>query len=208
MNTKLTGAIALAAFGLAAVAAHAESNFQTGTGALTATARLDFQITIPKILYARVSTGTAMANNAAIDLITFTVPAASVGNGTAVAATAGSGDLTNGTVTAQVIGNNGAITFTSTTTGPLNDGAAGDTISYGQIATAVATLSSATALPSPALVDSTTTSVALVPNIGTKVTNLDAKWTYTYKNAAVVPPGTYGGVNTNGGRVTYTASMP
>lgn len=206
MNTKLTSAIALAAFGLASAAAHAESNFQTGAGALTATARLDFQITIPKILYVRVGTGTAMATNPAVDLITFTVPAANIGNGTAVAGTGG--DLTNGTVTAQVIGNNGAITFTSTTTGPLSDGAAGDTISYGQIATAVATLSSATALPSPALVDATTTSVALTPNIGTKVTNLDAKWTYTYKNAAVVPQGTYGGVNTNGGRVTYTASMP
>lgn len=207
MNIKFAGALALAALGLTAATAQAESNFQTGTGALTATARLDFQITIPKILYVRVGTGTAMATNPAIDLITFTVPAANIGNGTAVAATATSGDLGNGTVTAQVVGNNGAITFSSTTTGPLNNGS-GDTISYGQIATAVATNTSATALPSPALADGTTTSVALTPNIGTKVTNLDAKWTYAYKNQAIVPPGTYGGVNTNGGRVSYTAAMP
>jgi hypothetical protein len=207
MNIKTIRMLAFALAALTSAAAHAESSFQTGAGALTASARLDFQITIPKILYIRVGTGTAMAANAGIDLISFTVPAANIGNNTAVAATAGSGDLGNGTVTAQVIGNNGAITFTSTTTGPLNNGS-GDTISYGQITTTVAASTSTPSLTAPALVDGTTTSVALTPNIGTKVTNLDAKWTYTYKNQAIVPPGTYGGVNTNGGRVTYTASMP
>jgi hypothetical protein len=207
MNIKMLRTLAFALAAVLSAAAHAESSFQTGAGALTANARLDFQITIPKILYIRVGTGTAMATNPAIDLISFTVPAANVGNGTAVAASAASGDLGNGTVTAQVIGNNGAITFTSTTTGPLSNGS-GDTISYGQIATAVATNTSATALPHPALADAATTSISLTPNIGTKVTNLDAKWTYTYKNQAIVAPGTYGGVNVNGGRVTYTASMP
>ncbi len=207
MKTITRGALALAILGLFATAAHAESNFQTGAGALNATARLDFQITIPKILYIRVGTGTDMASNTTVDLISFAVPAASIGNGTAVNASAGSGDLGNGTVTARVIGNNGAITFSSTTTGPLSNGS-GDTISYAQIATAVAANTSATPLPAPALADGATTSTTLTPNIGTKVTNLDAKWTYTYKNQAVVPPGTYGGVNTNAGRVTYTAAMP
>jgi hypothetical protein len=36
----------------------------------------------------------------------------------------------------------------------------------------------------------------------------DAKWAYTYLNATVPPAGSYGGVNVNNGRVTYTASVP
>ena len=117
------------------------------------------------------------------------------------------GDLTAGQVTARVIGNNGVITFTSTTLGPLNDGA-GDTISYSQIAVAIATNTSTTPLPHPTLVDGGTTTLTLPVTSGTKVTNLDAKWTFTYLNGAIVPPGTYGGINTNNGRVTYGASMP
>jgi len=40
------------------------------------------------------------------------------------------------------------------------------------------------------------------------VINRDAKWTYTYLNQNVAAPGSYGGVNANNSRVTYTASMP
>ena len=185
--------------------AAAESNFQTGAGALTATAKLDFRITIPKVLFLQVGTGTSFASNAAVDLIDFTVPAANVGNSTAVAATAGSGDLGSGQVTARVIGNNGTVTFTSTTLGAMGNGA-GDTISFGQIATATAVNTTATVLAHPALADGATTSVTLTP-VG-KIVNQDAKWTYTYKNQNIVAPGTYGGVNINNGRVTYTASMP
>lgn len=200
----------LAAALLAAVPmlANAESTFTTGAGTpITANARLDFQVTVPKILYLRVSSGSNMATGGAIDLISFNVPAANIGDNSPIAATNTSGDLNNGAVTARVIGNNGNITFTSTTLGALSNGAAGDTISYGQIGTAVATLTSATALPHPTLVDGATTTVALVPASG-KVINRDARWTYTYLNNNVVAPGTYGGVNTNNSRVTYTASMP
>jgi hypothetical protein len=207
MKTKtliLKAAVALAV--AAPMLASAESTFSTGAGALTANARLDFTITIPKVLFLQVGTGTNMATNAAVSLITFTVPAANVGDGVAINATAGSGDLGNGTVTAKVVGNNGTITFTSTTLGALGNGA-GDTISYGQISTAVAANTTATSLAHPTLADAATTTVTLTPAAG-KVMNRDAKWTYTYLNANVVAPGTYGGVNTNNGRVTYTASMP
>ena len=53
----------------------------------------------------------------------------------------------------------------------------------------------------------TSTNVTVTPNIGTKVTDRTANWSYNYLNASVVPPGTYGGVNTNNSRVTYTATM-
>jgi hypothetical protein len=188
-------------------AAKAESNFTTGVGSpITATGKVDFQITIPKVLFLQVGTGTNMAANATVNQIAFTVPAANVGDASVISATAGSGDLGNGTVTARVVGNNGNITFSSTTLGALGNGS-GDTISYAQIATAVATNTSVTALAHPALADAATTNITLTPAVG-KIINRDAKWTYTYLNSAVVAPGTYGGVNANNSRVTYTASMP
>ena len=205
INAAIKTALALAL--AAPLFAHAESNINTGAGSpITASARLDFQITIPKVLFLQVGAGTNMAANATINQIAFSVPAANVGDGVAIAATAGSGDLGNGQVTAKVIGNNGTITFTSTTAGALGNGA-GDTISFADIATAVAANTSATPLAHPALVDASTTTVTLTPASG-KVINRDAKWTYTYANTSVAAPGTYGGVNTNNSRVTYTASMP
>ena len=206
INTKTLLATAL----LAAVPmlANAESTFTTGAGTpITASARLDFQVAIPKILYLRVGTGTDFATSPTINQIAFTVPAASVGNGTPIAATAASGDLGNGAVTARVIGNNGNITFTSTTLGALSNGAAGDTISYAEIGTTVAALTSAVPLPHPTLADGATTTLTLTPVSG-KVVNRDARWTYAYQNNTIAAPGTYGGVNTNNSRVTYTASMP
>jgi hypothetical protein len=200
----LAGALLLAVL---PIAANAESQFVTGTGGLTANAKLDFRITIPDVLFLQVGTGSAFANNTTVDLIDFTVPGANVGDGSAIAASAASGDLGNGTVTAKVVGNDGTIALSSTTLGALNDGA-GDTISFNQIATNVATLNSATALPHPALADGATTSLNLTPNVNSKVTNLDAKWTFSYLNQNVVAAGTYGGVNTQNGRVTYTAAMP
>ena len=205
MNKFLIRAVSAAAVLGSPMLASAESNIQTGTGALTATARVDFRITVPKTLFLQVGTGTANANNTAINLIDFVVPAANIGDGTPIAATATSGDLGNGTVTAKVVGNNGAVTLSSTTAGALGNGV-GDTVSFGQIATTSAVLTSATALAAPALVDGGTTNIT-VPATG-KIVNRDAKWTFSFLNAAIVPPGTYGGVGTNNSRVTYTAAMP
>jgi len=99
----------------------------TGAGALTAPTHLDFQIVVPKILYLRVGAGTNMATNSAVNMLTFTVPPASVGNGTAIASTGG--DLLSGAaVTARVIANSGTVTVT-TTAGSLA------THSTGQIST-------------------------------------------------------------------------
>ncbi|MEN9630229.1 MAG: hypothetical protein RJA10_3457 [Pseudomonadota bacterium] len=196
---------ALAAALLLPAAGRAESNLQTGTGPLTATARLDFRITVPKVLFLQVGTGASLANNATINLIDFTVNAANLGDGTAVSASSTSGDLGNGTVTARLLGNNGNVNLQSATVGALGNGA-GDSISFSQIATAVAPLTSATPLAHPALADGATTSTS-IPATG-KIVNRDARWTFTFLNAAAVPPGTYGGANANNGRVTYTASMP
>ena len=189
----------------------AESNVQIGaaTNAPGATAHLDFSIVIPKILYLRVGTGSAYATGAltsvnTIDLITFSPVAGTVGNGIAVAGTGG--DLNNGVETAAIVSNSGSVTLNATATGALGDGN-GDSIPFTQITTASQTLTSATALPAPVLTNGISTNVVIAAP-PTKFISEDAKWTYSYANAASVPAGTYGGVNVNNGRVVYTATMP
>ena len=198
----------LAAAAIAApMLATAESTFQTGAGALTATAHVDFQITIPKFLFVRVGTGTGTATGGwatlgTINQITWAPTAAQVGTG---ALPGVGGDLTGGVETAIVVGNSGDVTFSSTTTGPLSDGA-GDTISYSKITVAASANTTGTVLPAPALADGATTTSTLTA-VG-KIVSQDAKWAYSYANNTTPPAGTYGGIATNGSRVTYTASVP
>jgi hypothetical protein len=198
----LTGAVPLVCL--------AESTFTTGAGSpLTATAHVDFQITIPRFIFLRVGTGTGTAasgwaTGGSVDPIAFAPTAAQVGSG-ALAATALSGDLGNGTETAVVVANNGNVTFSSQTLGALSDGA-GDNISYTQITTTPAHNTTGTTLLAPALADAATTTITLTA-VG-KVVQQDAKWTYTYVNTLVPAQGTYGGVNSNNSRVTYTVSVP
>lgn len=201
-KVSILGGMALIAAAFSGVA-NAESNYQTGAGALTATAHVDFSIVIPKTLYLRVGTGTANATNAAVNLVTFTVPAANVGDSTVISGTGG--DLTGGVVTAAVKGNSGNITLTATAPAAISDGA-GDSIDWSEITTTAAANTTATTLAAPTLTTSSTTSVALTAT--GKVVNQDAKWTYQYANSTIPAAGTYGGVNTNNSRVTYSVSLP
>ncbi len=209
MRTSVFIKSVLAAAAVAApMLATAESNFQNGAGALTATAHVDFQITIPKFLFLRVGTGTGTAAGgyatlATIDPITWAPTPAQVGTGS-LAGTGG--DLATGTETAVVVANNGNVTLSSTTAGAMNDGAAGDTISYSTITTTASHNTTGTTLLAPALADAATTTITLTA-VG-KIVQQDAKWAYTYANATTPPAGTYGGVGVNNGRVTYTASVP
>ena len=199
-NIFLKSAVALAV-GIPLIAS-AESNFTTGVATpLLATAKVDFTIIIPKFVSLQV--GTAGAGS--VDLITFTVPAASIGAGGAGIAGTG-GDLTGGVVTAKVTGNNGQVTLTATAAAGGLVNATADTIPFSQITTVATVNTSATALAAPVLTNGTSANV--LPALTGKITNQDAKWTYNYANSAVVAAGTYGGINVNGGRVTYTASMP
>ena len=174
-----------------------------GTPANNATVNV-VSVTVPA---AQVGTGSLFANNSSVNLITFSVPAASVGNGTAVAATAGSGDIGNGTVTARVFGNGGtAVSLSASNGGALSDGS-GNTISWAQITTTASALAGVPTLLNPiTLVNGASTPVSLTAVSG--VVNQGAQWTYSYANTATPVGGTYGGVNTNNGRVTYTATLP
>ncbi|MBB3179916.1 hypothetical protein [Variovorax sp. Sphag1AA] len=202
--------------GLAAAAlgsAHAESQFVSGASAtLTAQAKLDLVVTIPRILYLRVGTGTEYANNGTVDMINFAVPAASVGNGTAVAGTGG--DLGNGAVTVRVMGNGGDITLNSSTTGPLNNGTASQQIGWNQINVASAALPNTTAnfnngsITHPSFNATGGAGSSVLLPATNKMVRQEGKWTYSYANNNVVAAGTYGGAGVNNGRVTYTATMP
>ncbi|QDH71526.1 hypothetical protein [Marilutibacter alkalisoli] len=175
---------------------HANSSFIDGNG--SATAHLDFQVTVPRVLLLRVG-----SDAGTVDLIDFDVTAADLQNAGTQTVSGTGGDLGGGSVTAHVMGNNGAITLGATTVGALLNGD-GDSISYAEITTS----SSDSGLPSPTLVDGTTSSVVLAPTSGSKVTDRSAQWTFEYANSALVAAGTYGGQNVNNGRVTYTAAMP
>ncbi|RZL64378.1 MAG: hypothetical protein EOP81_09045 [Variovorax sp.] len=203
--------------GLAAALAptHAESDFDApllGLGDLSATARLDFIVTIPRVLYLRVGAGTDFSNLASVDRIDFTVPAAAIGNSTAVAGTGG--DLGAGAVTVRVMGNGGNITLNSTTTGPLTNGVAGQQIGWNRIGVASAALPATTAgfnngaIPHPVFNATGGAGTAVLLTASNKMVQREGQWTFSYANADVVAAGTYGGVGVNNGRVTYTASMP
>jgi hypothetical protein len=158
---------------------------------------VDFQVNIPKFLSLRVGSAST-----AIDLVQFNVTATDVGSGTDVAGTGG--DLTAGSVSARVTGNNGDVTLNAETVGALTN-ADGDTIDWSQITTA----SDTAGLPAPVLANGLGGDVTVAANLaGGRVVNQTATWTYTYLNDNIVPAGEYGGVGVQNGRVTYTASLP
>jgi hypothetical protein len=205
-STLVKGVLAAAA--LLPLLAHAESNVQNGSGTLNATAHVDFTVTIPQMLYLRVGTGSTYTTGAytadtTVDNIQFAPAAGTVGNGTAVAGTGG--DLTGGVETAAVIGNGGTITLNATAGGALQD-AGGDTINYTQITTTAGSNTTGTVLAAPTLANGASNTITLTPALHSTIFQ-DAKWTYQYANTVTPPAGTYGGVNTNNGRVVYTASM-
>lgn len=191
-------------FGLANATAWAGSVYTTGNKTISAAPQLDMRVTIPKLIFLQVGTGTYFADSTGVNLISFNVLASNLGNGTAVAGTVASGDLGNGSVTARLVGNNGSITLSATATGGLQN-ATGDTINYNQINTQSLSLTTPVVLAAPVLSNATSSTV-IAPSAG-RVVNKDARWTYTYLNSSVVPSGVYGGVNIRNGRVTYTASM-
>ncbi len=189
MKAMKLSSLAVAAALAVPFAAQAESNFTTGSGAnITATARVNFSVVIPKFVFLQVGTGTFMAGNTTIDTITFNVPAANVGDSSVIAGTGG--NLTGGSVTVRVIGNNGNMTLGATAPATLLSGT--DTLAWTQIATAVT--GGATHPP--------INGAAVTYTATNKVVNVNGTWTYTYLNAAAIAAGTYTG------QVLYTATTP
>jgi len=213
LHIRAAAAAAVLALPLCALA-ESQSNTSAATNS-TAQARLDFTVVIPAVLYLRVGTGNAVgaAANATVDSLTFTVPAANIGDGTVIAAGATDGDLTNGAVTVRVFSNVGTnVSLNSSVTGQLINGS-GDTIPWTQVAVATAadptpiTGWTNTGITHPAFSATTGNGTATTLTAASKLVRQQGKWTFTYSNANVVPAGTYGNTIAKNGRVTYTATQ-
>jgi hypothetical protein len=215
LKSALTTVAAVSILALTAINAQAESSIVTAaSGALSTTAKLDFKITIPRVLYLRIGTGTNNAANTAVDLLDYQPAGASIGNGTAVSATTG-GDVAAGAVTVRVFGNGGAVTLNSGTTGAMTNGVATQTIPWSEITATPAVVATPTAGYTAGSIAHPAFNLAALGGAGTattlttvnNVTKVESKWTFTYNNSNVPAAGVYG-TSANAGRVTYTASMP
>ena len=215
---KLQASLVAAAMVLPGLAmAESQSVSPAAAPTSTASAKVDFTVVIPAVLYLRVGTGSgiAAANNATINSLVFNVPATGIGDGTSVVATAPTdGDLGAGGVSVRVFSNVGTnVELNSNVTGRLTS-VAGDTIPWTDINVAVA------ADPAP-IVGWTNTGIAhpafnttVAGGDGTattltavgKVVRQQGRWTFTYGNNTVYPAGTYG-TSARNGRVTYTATQ-
>ncbi|MDM0000107.1 hypothetical protein QTI24_15925 [Variovorax sp. J22P240] len=197
-------------------AAQAESNVSAGgAGAQTATARLNFLVTVPKVLFLQVGAGTSYATNSTVNNINFAVPAGSVGNGTAVAAAGG--DLAGGNgVTVRVLGNTGNVSLTNATNGQLTTGS-GPTIPWTDITVTPGALATQTpgftnsAIAHPPFNNGNNGGNSATPttlNATAGLVRREGSWTFAYANTAALPAGTYGNTVANHGTVTYTATAP
>lgn len=171
------------------------------TAPFSALGTLRIQVVINPFLRLRVgSTG------AAVNLLQFTPAANVVGDSSSIVGAGG--DAGGSTVNVQVQGNRNQITVTPTNssgglgigTGVATDGR----INYNQIGTSS---SDAANFPAPVLTNAGGAAVLPVMN-APGITNRTATWAFTYLNQTIPSAGTYGGVNLNGSRVTYTATMP
>jgi hypothetical protein len=184
MLLKTAIAVALAA----PLLASAESQLTAGAG--VASARLDFRVVIPRVLFLAVGTGNAaLTGNTTVDQLEF--------NYTALPATVGNGvDSAPQGINVRVLGNNGQITLSAagSNTGLVNTLTPADVIPWSEI---LASSTEPTNFNVPAV--GGTAAPALTSG---KVTARTATWNYSYSNSATPAPGDYDG------RVTYTAAMP
>lgn len=215
MKKLLLIAVAMAAL-VAPILSRAESNVNTAAVVGSAvTARLNFSVVIPSVLYLAVGTNTTMAANATVDPLVFTVPAASIGAGTASVVVTG-GDQGVGAVTVRVFSNvggaTGNVSLNSTTTGQMVGALAGDLIPWTDIAVASAPLGATTTgytnagINHPAFNNAGGAGTAVTLTAASKVVRQEGKWTFSYANTNTYPAGTYGGSLAKNGIVTYTAT--
>ncbi len=173
--------------------ASAESQFVVGTGA--ASAKLDFRVVIPRVLFLGVGSGAAaLSTTATVDRLTFdyTTNPNTIGSGAAAASITNTAGFVGNAFPVRVFGNNGQVHLAAAGGPNLTSGT--DTIPFTQITGT----SDSIDLPNPVL---GAAAVNVAASAG-KVTDRTANWTFTYTNTVVAAAGTYDG------QVTYTASMP
>lgn len=181
----------VASLGLIAMTpALADSEFDVGNGALSASADLDFEIVIPRFLYLQVGSAGTTVDQVSFDLSGVASIAdvdANIGTGTAVA-----GDSTVGV---RLVSNAGDVDLEAVGSGTgLSNGT--DIIPWSQI-TGTAATGGATGLDVPVVGAAAIT----IPASGGVVNRTDT-WSFEYANDNLVAGGTYTGT------VTYTATAP
>jgi hypothetical protein len=184
--------LAVAALG-AAFAAQAESNIASApSGAISATARLTFNVVIPRVIYLRVGTGTDFTPNNTFDSVTFTALTGNIGTGTAIAGVPSAASVP-GSVGVRVLSTGGAVNLSAAGSGTGMTAAGLDVIPWARISGAT----SNAALPNPTI---GAAAVSLAATNG--VVAQSANWNFNYANTDTLAAGTYTGV------VTYTAALP
>ena len=181
------------ALGCVAFSAHAESDINSSAGAgISATARLDMRVTVPRVLFLRVGRGTNFADSTLIDRVTFTVSAANVGSGVPIAGV----NTPAGPLVARVLSNGGNVSFRARgVAGGLAKGTR--RIPWTQIIAST----SGGSLPHPVIGNGVAGAAASLGAVA-GVVNQTSTWTFNYSNSNPVEFGTYNG------RVTYTAAVP
>jgi hypothetical protein len=215
MKKLHASAIVAAVLALPGLAMAESQTVNPAAAASTASAKLDFTVVIPAVLYLRVGTGNAIgaANLATVDSLSFTVGGGNIGNGTPVAAGATDGDLGNGAVTVRVFSNVGTnVSLNSSVSGQLSNGS-GDTIPWADVTVASAadptpiTGWTNTGITHPAFSATTGIGTPTTLTAASKLVRQQGKWTFSYANGSVYPAGSYGGTVAKNGRVTYTATQ-
>lgn len=177
----------------AGASARAESTYRQGVG--SATARVNFAVTLGHSLFLGIGTGATtnpLASNGTVDTVTFNYS----GNPQAVGTGAAAASVTGASVNVRVYGNNGQITLSVSNPPNLVSGL--QTIPFSQI---TVTSSNNFALPAPVMGGAPV--LPLRDFFGLlRTTNRSAVWTYRYANTVNAAPGVYTG------QVTYTAAMP
>ncbi len=168
----------------------------------------------PKQLFLMVGVGTASASNTTVNTVSLAVPAASVGNGTALAMTSDSTQSASpvdnfavcnppaqvyiGASYRQPNATAGSASATLQVTTPANLNSGSDTLPFSQISwTSTANGNPAADIPAGTFNGGT----LQLANVGRNV-YLENCFSYSYANAAVVPAGTYSG------RAIFTLAVP
>ena len=175
-----------------ALSASAESDLNSGAGpGLSAVTRLNFRLTVPRIIFLRIGRGTNFADNTLVDRVTFAVNAANVGSAVPVAGVGSAGP-----VVARVLGNGGNVSFSASgVLGGLAKGAR--RIPWTQITSST----SGGTLPHPAIGNGVSGAASTLTAVSGMV-DQTSTWSFNYSNATPVEFGTYNG------RVIYTATLP
>jgi hypothetical protein len=171
-----------------APAAHAASNFAQGSGTLTTSVNLNFNIVIPRFVYFRVGAA------ASVNTLVYAPTPAQIAASTGVLPTGGDTGAGNSDVTVQVTSNAGNVTLTAVTGNP--------NLLNGSNTMAWSTLTPSNPTGSVVAPPFNTGSTVLTASGG--VVNQLGSWRYTWTS----PPATVYQAGTYTGTVTYTAATP